>query len=139
MTIVSILAGAAVLAASALMLAGCTPTADPQPAPSPAPSTAGLETLTGEQILEEARVAFAGARSYVFGGSRTVDGTKILGRYRMVNGDTPGTTSAGGRVTRFTIVGEDHYLLPTTASGRSSPPAPAWRERNGRRLGGRCG
>jgi hypothetical protein len=110
MTIVSIRAGAAALAASALMLAGCTPAADPQP--SPAPSAAGVEVLTGEQILEEARVAFAGARSYVFDGSRTVDVMQVLGRYRMVNGDTTGTMSMGGRVTRFTIVGEDQYLLP---------------------------
>jgi hypothetical protein len=112
MTIMSMRAGAAALTASALMLAGCTPAADPRPAPSPAPSAAGVEALTAEQILREARVAFTGARSYVFEGSRTVDGVKVLGRYRMVNGDTTGTMSMGGRVTRFTILGEDQYLLP---------------------------
>ncbi|MFC4067385.1 hypothetical protein [Actinoplanes subglobosus] len=111
MAIVSIRVGAAALAASALLLAGCTPAADPQPGPTPAPSAAGVEELTGEQIMEEARVAFAGARSYVFEGSRTVDGVKVLGRYRMVNGATTGTMSMGGRITRFTI-GEDQYLLP---------------------------
>ncbi|MEU4155496.1 hypothetical protein [Actinoplanes sp. NPDC026670] len=35
MTIVSMRAGAAALAACALTLAGCTPAADPQPAPAP--------------------------------------------------------------------------------------------------------
>jgi hypothetical protein len=111
MTIVSMRAGAAALAASALMLAGCTPAADPQRAP--APSAAGVEALTGEQILEQARAALAGARSYVFEGSRTVDGTKVSGRYRMVNGDTTGTMSMLGRVTRF-----------TTEFPEITPPAP---------------
>jgi hypothetical protein len=112
MTIVSLRAGAAVLAASALLLAGCTPAADPRPAPSATPSAAGVEALTGEQILERARAAFGGARSYVFEGFRTVDKVKVHGRYRMVNGDKTGTMSLGGRITRFTIIGEDQYLLP---------------------------
>ncbi|MFC4072664.1 hypothetical protein [Actinoplanes subglobosus] len=110
MTIVLTHARAAALAAFALMLAGCTTAADPQPAP--APSASGVEGLTGEQILAEARAAVAGARSYVFEGSRTVGRFKVLGRYRMVNGDTTGTMSMGGRITRFTILGEDQYLLP---------------------------
>ncbi|MFC4069352.1 hypothetical protein ACFO0C_30895 [Actinoplanes subglobosus] len=109
------LRGGAVLAVAALLLAGCEAADGPRPGPSapPAVATPSATANAEQELLAQARTTLQEARSYVFDGSRTLGGSTAEGHFRTVNGRTAGTFTLRGRPTKFMVLDDGPYLLPS--------------------------
>ncbi|GGN71491.1 hypothetical protein GCM10010112_38900 [Actinoplanes lobatus] len=112
-------AGAAALAAAAMLLAGCgsSDSSDTGSKGAPAATQAtdnGVAALTADEILAKAKEAVKKAGSFQFKGSETADGTTTTIAFRISGDDFAGSLSMGDGVdVELLSVDGKHYMKPT--------------------------
>ncbi|MBO3743604.1 hypothetical protein [Actinoplanes flavus] len=111
-------AGAAALAAAAMLLAGCGSSDSSDTASTGAPAATqaadnGVAALTADEILAKAKEALKKAGSYHVKGSATQDGTEMAMDFRVSGVNFAGTLSMGQGDVELLLVDGKQYMRPS--------------------------